>query len=53
MDFDSYNSAYGDAQGLLAGYSGSLAIDCNLFPISFERWSGKSGMPKEVHGRLL
>ncbi|KAH0742804.1 hypothetical protein KY290_030797 [Solanum tuberosum] len=47
VDFDAYNSAYGDAQGLLAGYCGSLAIDCNLFPISFERWSGQSGMPKK------
>ncbi|KAH0757757.1 hypothetical protein KY290_021250 [Solanum tuberosum] len=47
VDFDSYNSAYGDAQGLLAGYCGSLAIDCNLFLISFERWSGQSGMPKK------
>uniref|UniRef100_A0A3Q7J9T7 Uncharacterized protein n=1 Tax=Solanum lycopersicum TaxID=4081 RepID=A0A3Q7J9T7_SOLLC len=44
VDFDAYNSAYGDAQGLLAGYCGSLAIDCNLFLISFERWSGQSGM---------
>jgi len=47
VDFDAYNSAYGDAHGLLAGYCGSLAIDCNLFPISFGRWSGQSGMPKK------
>nr|XP_016457790.1 PREDICTED: uncharacterized protein LOC107781576 [Nicotiana tabacum] len=47
MNFDDYNAAYGEAQGLLAGYCGSLAIDCNLFPISFEKWSGPSGMPKK------
>ncbi|KAG5620807.1 hypothetical protein H5410_006025 [Solanum commersonii] len=47
VDFDAYNSAYGDAQGLLAGYCGSLAIDCNFCSISFERWSGQSGMPKK------
>nr|XP_009770698.1 PREDICTED: uncharacterized protein LOC104221319 [Nicotiana sylvestris] len=47
MNFDDYNAAYGEAQGLLAGYCGSLAIDCNLFPISFEKWSGPSGIPKK------
>ncbi|KAH0655493.1 hypothetical protein KY285_030375 [Solanum tuberosum] len=47
VKFDDYNVAYGEAQGLLAGYCGSLAIDCNLFPISFERWSGPLGMPKK------
>ncbi|XP_070048455.1 uncharacterized protein [Nicotiana tomentosiformis] len=47
VNFDDYNAAYGEAQGLLAGYCGSLAIDCNLFPISFEKWSGPSGMPKK------
>ncbi|XP_055814686.1 uncharacterized protein LOC129884409 [Solanum dulcamara] len=36
-----------EAQGLLAVYCGSLAVDCNLFPISFERWSGPLGMPKK------
>ncbi|KAH0681219.1 hypothetical protein KY284_022304 [Solanum tuberosum] len=36
-----------NVKGLLAGYCGSLAIDCNLFPISFEMWSGQSGMPKK------
>ncbi|OIT19523.1 hypothetical protein A4A49_60500, partial [Nicotiana attenuata] len=43
VEFDDYNAAL----GLLAGYCGSLAIDCNLFPISFEKWSGPSGMPKK------
>ncbi|KAK4716522.1 hypothetical protein R3W88_014860 [Solanum pinnatisectum] len=47
VDFDTYNSAYGDAHGLLAGYCGSLAIDCNLFLTSFERWLEQSGMPKK------
>ncbi|XP_070006450.1 uncharacterized protein [Nicotiana sylvestris] len=47
VNFDDYNTAYGEAQGLLARYCGSLAIDCNLFPISFEKWSGPSGMPKK------
>uniref|UniRef100_A0A1U7XQQ8 Uncharacterized protein LOC104236904 n=2 Tax=Nicotiana sylvestris TaxID=4096 RepID=A0A1U7XQQ8_NICSY len=47
VNFDDYNAEYGEAQGLLAGYCGSLAIDCNLFPISFEKWSGPSGMPKK------
>ncbi|KAH0698372.1 hypothetical protein KY289_015854 [Solanum tuberosum] len=47
VKFDDYNATYGEAQGLLAGYCGSLAIDCNLFPISFERWSGPLGMPKK------
>ncbi|KAH0725469.1 hypothetical protein KY284_001334 [Solanum tuberosum] len=44
---DDYNTAYGEAQGLLVGYCGSLAIDCNLFPISFARWLGPLGMPKK------
>ena len=47
MKFDDYNAAYGEAQGLLAGYCGSLAVDCNLFPIGFEKWSGPLGMPKK------
>ncbi|KAH0636046.1 hypothetical protein KY289_035961 [Solanum tuberosum] len=47
VKFDDYNTTYGEAQGLLAGYCGSLAIDCNLFLISFERWSGPLGIPKK------
>ncbi|WVY90751.1 hypothetical protein V8G54_036265 [Vigna mungo] len=35
----------GEGQGVLAGYCGILATDGNLFPINFERWSGKTGMP--------
>ncbi|QCE14727.1 hypothetical protein DEO72_LG11g1732 [Vigna unguiculata] len=45
VDFDELVMAIGEGQGVLAGYCGSLAIDCNLFPINFERWSGKTGMP--------
>lgn len=40
VDFNEQDSAYGDAQGLLAGFLGILACDCNLFPIDFERWTG-------------
>ncbi|KAI5437987.1 hypothetical protein KIW84_023933 [Lathyrus oleraceus] len=48
VHFDDQGATYGEAQGLLAGYCGILAIDGNLFPISFGRWSGPppSGMPK-------
>ncbi|RYR32655.1 hypothetical protein Ahy_A10g047189 [Arachis hypogaea] len=46
VEFDDQGSAYGEAQGLLAGYCGILAANCNLFPISFEKWLGKTGMPK-------
>ena len=45
VDFDELGMAIGEGQGVLAGYCGTLAIDCNLFPINFERWSGKIGMP--------
>ena len=47
VDFDEQDSAYGDAQGILAGFLGTLAYDCNLFPIDFERWTGKTGLPKD------
>jgi len=45
VDFDELGMEIGEGQGVLAGYCGTLAIDCNLFPINFERWSGKTGMP--------
>ncbi|XP_075085071.1 uncharacterized protein LOC142168305 [Nicotiana tabacum] len=32
-----YDASYGEAQGLLAGYCGLLAIDGNFFPINFDR----------------
>jgi hypothetical protein len=39
---------------LLAGYCGILAISGNLFPISFEKWSGKfKGMPKKYFDDCL
>ena len=47
MNFDDQGSAYGEAQGVLAGYCGTLATDCKLFPISFPRWSGPLGVPKD------
>lgn len=53
VDFDQYNAPYGDAQALLAGYCGSLAIDCNLFPISFDRWSGPSGLLRSIWKNAL
>ncbi|QCD93812.1 hypothetical protein DEO72_LG5g1888 [Vigna unguiculata] len=45
VDFDELGMAIGEGQGVLAGYCGTLAIDCNLFLINFERWYGKTGMP--------
>jgi hypothetical protein len=48
VEFDDQWAAYGEAQGLLAGYYGSLAIDCKLFPINFERWSGKMGVTSQL-----
>ncbi|KAM3323745.1 hypothetical protein P3S67_004896 [Capsicum chacoense] len=47
MNFDDYDAAHGDAQGLLSSYCGSLTIVCNLFSISFEKWLGPSGMPRK------
>nr|XP_025685319.1 uncharacterized protein LOC112786118 [Arachis hypogaea] len=38
--------AIGEAQGLLAGYLGTLAVDCKLFPINFSKWSGPLGIPR-------
>lgn len=45
VEFDAQGIAYGDAQAVLAGYCSYLAMDCKLFPINFERWSGKMGIP--------
>ncbi|KAF1889074.1 hypothetical protein Lal_00042971 [Lupinus albus] len=46
LDFDEQGAAYGDAQGLLAGFLGTLASDCKLFPIDYDRWSGgRNGIP--------
>ncbi|PHT34186.1 hypothetical protein CQW23_25986 [Capsicum baccatum] len=46
VHFNEYGSTIGAAQGFLAGYCGTLAADCNVFPISFERWLGSTGVPK-------
>ncbi|XP_045812773.1 uncharacterized protein LOC123906808 isoform X9 [Trifolium pratense] len=46
VHFNDQGAAYGEAQGLLAGYCGTLATNPNLFPINYERWLGKLGMPK-------
>ncbi|XP_020980030.1 uncharacterized protein LOC107640988 isoform X3 [Arachis ipaensis] len=48
VEVDEEGAAYGEAQGLLAGYCGILATNARIFPISFEKWSGQEngGMPK-------
>lgn len=46
MDFNEYGAPVGAEDGLLAGYCGTLAIDCNLFSVSFDKWSGRAGAPK-------
>ncbi|XP_014493192.1 uncharacterized protein LOC106755534 [Vigna radiata var. radiata] len=45
VEFDEIGMPIGEGQGVLAGFCGILATDGNLFPINFERWSGKTGMP--------
>ncbi|KAJ1440762.1 putative transposase, Ptta/En/Spm, plant [Sesbania bispinosa] len=45
VEFDEVGMAIGQGQCVLAGYCGTLATNGNLFPINFERWSGKTGMP--------
>ncbi|OIW11620.1 hypothetical protein TanjilG_31899 [Lupinus angustifolius] len=46
VDFDEQGAIYGDAQGFLAGFLGTLASDCKLFPIDYDKWSGgRSGIP--------
>jgi len=47
VQFDEHDDAYSIAQGLLARYFGILATNPKLFPINFERWKGKIGMPKQ------
>ncbi|XP_020976691.1 uncharacterized protein LOC107636288 [Arachis ipaensis] len=48
VEVDEEGAAYGEAQGLLAGYCGILATNAHIFPISFKKWSGQEngGMPK-------
>lgn len=47
VDFDEYDAAIGAMQGLLAGYCETLTSDCNLFPISFDKWLGQAGVLKK------
>ncbi|KAL5146523.1 hypothetical protein HKD37_06G016343 [Glycine soja] len=37
--------AIGEAQALLAGFLGTLAADCKLFPMDHDRWSAPLGVP--------
>eukprot|EP00256_Glycine_max_P069312 XP_025983907.1 uncharacterized protein LOC106798427 [Glycine max] len=46
VNFDDQGQAIGEAQTLLAGFLGTLAADCKLFPMDYDRWSGPSGVPK-------
>ena len=45
VNFDDQGQAIGEAQALLAGFLGTLAADCKLFPMDYDRWSGPSGVP--------
>ncbi|KAE9588736.1 putative transposase, Ptta/En/Spm, plant [Lupinus albus] len=52
LDFDEQGAAYGDAQGLLAGFLGTLASDC--IPIDYDRWSGgRNGIPSTYFTECL
>ncbi|KAJ1393757.1 hypothetical protein SESBI_34719 [Sesbania bispinosa] len=53
VEFDEVGMAIGQGQGVLAGYCGTLATDGNLFPINFERWYGKTGMPNTYFWNAL
>lgn len=46
VNFDDQGQAIGEAQALLAGFLGTLAADCKLFPMDYDRWSRPSGVPK-------
>ncbi|XP_020231520.1 uncharacterized protein LOC109812059 [Cajanus cajan] len=46
VNFDDQGQEIGEAQALLSGFLGTLASDCKLFPIDYDRWSGPSGVPK-------
>ncbi|KAH1233056.1 hypothetical protein GmHk_09G025579 [Glycine max] len=46
VNFDDQGQAIGEAQALLAGFLGTLAADCKLCPMDYDRWSGPSGVPK-------
>ena len=38
VNFNELHQAIGEEQGLLAGFCGTLASDCSIFPINFEKW---------------
>ncbi|KAH1205276.1 hypothetical protein GmHk_16G046015 [Glycine max] len=46
VNFDDQGQAIGEAQALLIGFLGTLAVDWKLFPMDYDRWSGPSGVPK-------
>ncbi|KAL5165350.1 hypothetical protein HKD37_18G050490 [Glycine soja] len=46
VNFDDQGQTIGEAQALLAGFLGTLAADCKLFPMDYDRWFGPSGVPK-------
>ncbi|KAL5159424.1 hypothetical protein HKD37_15G043747 [Glycine soja] len=46
VNFDDQGQAIGEAQALLVGFLGTLAADCKLFPMDYDRWFGPSGVPK-------
>ncbi|KAL5184451.1 hypothetical protein HKD37_17G048147 [Glycine soja] len=46
VNFDDQGQAIGEAQALLAGFLGTLAADCKLFPMDYDRWSRPSSVPK-------
>ncbi|KAH1257631.1 hypothetical protein GmHk_03G007565 [Glycine max] len=46
VNFDDQGQAIGETQALLVGFLGTLAADCKLFPMDYDRWSGPSGVPK-------
>nr|KYP34701.1 hypothetical protein KK1_044330 [Cajanus cajan] len=56
VEFDDQGQANGQAQGLLVGFCGILATDCNLFPINFKRWLGCKEkytlLESQLHGTL-
>lgn len=50
VNFDYLDSPFGEAQTLLAGFCGILAVDCSLFPIHFEKWPN---MPMSYFDRVF
>ena len=48
--FNDQHQAIGEEQGLLAGFLGTLATDCALFPINFDKWPD---MPESYFNRCF